>query len=360
VDQRRAARECGGYKYILTVPEPDWPALSRCLRDRFELRVAEAERQDRRANERVDSVAALVGACDGRAEPSQRDRPERGQLDLRRLDWSAMLHRWRCLGLVAALALFAALVPSAASARKFDARYCAPGGDFCESVFDQHGSRYIGVYVSSDRRIRLCITAPSGTRTCRELRLRDDGDGTYSLIFRWASRFPHQQQGTYVARFSKNPADLFPRAMAFRSFSPKTVRKPKAATPFAASSDAPIGSGPLQRRPGSIVYSGDGAAFLAGAGSTRAHLQWQRYTVHGARATGADWRNNCDPDCADGTFSPYSMSVHLYRPQPVGGFHVFTRMTVHYAGIPPAYPGSQVVTFRLKFASSYGTFFWNP
>jgi hypothetical protein len=272
---------------------------------------------------------------------------------------SAMFNRsLRWFALIALWPLLAAVVPSTAQARKFDARYCAPGGDFCEAVYDERGSRYIAVYISSVRRIRLCITAPSGTRTCRELRLKSNHDGTYGLAFRWASRFPHRQNGAYVARFSNNPAELYPHAMTFRAFGSRSARH-GLPTPFVAASEATIGDGPLKRRPSSIVYSGDGAAFLAGADSTRAHLRWDTYTVHGARATGADWRNSCEPDCASGTFSPFPMSVHLFRPETVGGFHVFTRMTVHYLGALPPYPGSsRSLTFRLRLDGQFGTFFW--
>lgn len=109
-----------------------------------------------------------------------------------------------------------------------------------------------------------------------------------------------------------------------------------------------------------MVYSGDGAASLAGRGSTFGRLRWTSWTRTGGLAWGADWHDNCVPDCANGTYHDYPANVHVYRPQRVGGYLLFTRMTVDYIGARPPYPayGHASITFRLDYNAAYNTFFW--
>jgi hypothetical protein len=132
-----------------------------------------------------------------------------------------------------------------------------------------------------------------------------------------------------------------------------------AATPLVYSGRA-VGHGAFQRRPATIIYSGDGSALLAGGSSIRSHLVWTSYTRQGARATGADWFDNCEPDCADGTYHAYFAKVHLYRPERIDGYRAFTRMTVHLlsAGLP--FPNApRFVVFHLRYEAEYGSIFWN-
>jgi hypothetical protein len=130
--------------------------------------------------------------------------------------------------------------------------------------------------------------------------------------------------------------------------------------PLVLANGEPLGRGPLQRRPWYIIYSGDGAAFLAGDPTMRSHLSWNRYTSDGGRATGAVWENNCEPDCADGTFHAYEASVHVYRPDDVDGYQVFTRMAIHYLSASLPYTSAARFTFfNLRFYSPGNTFFWD-
>lgn len=150
---------------------------------------------------------------------------------------------------------------------------------------------------------------------------------------------------------------------ALGGLAPTTV-SPAQATALQATPRAPSASGPanlLRRRPYSITYSGDGSALLAGRSRIRAHLRWTTWTNRQARGWGADWHDNCTPDCARGSYHAYPAIVHLYRPRQVGGYRVFTRMTVTYTAKHPPYPAYQArsVTYVLRFSRLYGTsYFW--
>lgn len=86
-----------------------------------------------------------------------------------------------------------------------------------------------------------------------------------------------------------------------------------------------------ERRPAVIAISADGSLALGGIGGNGrppnrrfGHLQWTTWTQTSATATGAEWADDCNPDCATGTFSPYPVTVRAFAP--VDGR--FTRMTV--------------------------------
>ena len=138
-----------------------------------------------------------------------------------------------------------------------------------------------------------------------------------------------------------------------------------AATPLVADNISPPASRALARSPAQIVYTGDGSGFLAGhGGSARSpgRLRWTASTSSQARATGADWRDNCTPSCATGSFRAYPATVRLYRPAVLGRHLVFTRMTIKYTGArPPDRPyrnGSW--TASLGYSAHGSLYFWNP
>lgn len=123
------------------------------------------------------------------------------------------------------------------------------------------------------------------------------------------------------------------------------------------------GSPSLHRKPASVVYSGDGAAFLAGRGAAghRPHfgkLRWTKWSRTEALAWGADWHNNCTPDCVDGTYFPYGANLKLYRPRMSGGRQVFTRMTVTYTGAHPPYPAYRHKSWTASLAHDQLGYFW--
>lgn len=132
-----------------------------------------------------------------------------------------------------------------------------------------------------------------------------------------------------------------------------------AAMPSAAMNQGPAANA-LGLRPATIIYSGNGAAFLAGRGpSVRDHggLHWTAWTASAASGSGSDWHDNCEPSCAQGTYSPYPATVELSRPRFLEGHLVYTQMTVTYLGRRPPYPAyrSGSWTATLRYSSAYGT-----
>jgi hypothetical protein len=92
--------------------------------------------------------------------------------------------------------------------------------------------------------------------------------------------------------------------------------------------NSPKGPEKLLVRPAQIIYTGDGSGILGGFDGGRGkgfgHLQWTKWTTGSAFGHGADWIDDCRPDCADGTFTPHAATVNAFRPR--GGR--FTRLTV--------------------------------
>jgi hypothetical protein len=92
---------------------------------------------------------------------------------------------------------------------------------------------------------------------------------------------------------------------------------------------------PFLIRPAVVSYTGDGTGFVGGFdGTGRAsggrghfgHVTWLAWTNKIATGTGALWGDNCEPDCARGTFSPVRVKVRAFAPH---GGH-FTRLTLRY------------------------------
>ena len=132
-----------------------------------------------------------------------------------------------------------------------------------------------------------------------------------------------------------------------------------AATPLAA--DGTPDMALLVRSPQQIDYTGDGSQYLAGRGASSRHpgnLQWTTWTTSEAQATGANWIDNCTPDCAAGKFHQYPATLRLYRPAVVGGHRVFTRMTVTFTGPrPPEFQhGSWTAT--VHYVAQNHMYFW--
>jgi hypothetical protein len=104
----------------------------------------------------------------------------------------------------------------------------------------------------------------------------------------------------------------------------------------------------LKVKPSQIIWTGDGSGVLAGHGTASkkfGRLHWSKWTATQGRATGANWLNNCLPNCAAGKFSPFNANVTVYRPRVISGFKVFTRMKVVYTGkVPHGYKRSGVFT----------------
>jgi hypothetical protein len=93
---------------------------------------------------------------------------------------------------------------------------------------------------------------------------------------------------------------------------------------------------PLQVRPATVAYTGDGTGYLGGRDDNPRHphrgggLHWVAWKKTFALAHGWDWLNNCRPDCARGSFHRFRAIVRARRPR----HGLFTRMTIktHFRG----------------------------
>lgn len=95
-------------------------------------------------------------------------------------------------------------------------------------------------------------------------------------------------------------------------------------------------------RPAQIVYTGDGSGVLGGFDGRGPYprfgrLRWSLWNRQRALASGAVWLDDCTPNCAQGTFHPYAVTVRAFKPQ---SGH-FTRLTLRYR-----YEGKEVVDPR--------------
>lgn len=86
---------------------------------------------------------------------------------------------------------------------------------------------------------------------------------------------------------------------------------------------------PLQVRPLTISYTGDGTGYLGGRksfprGLDRGGLHWISWGPRVADARGYAWLNNCRPDCARGSFHPYRARIRARRPR----HGLFTRLII--------------------------------
>ena len=89
----------------------------------------------------------------------------------------------------------------------------------------------------------------------------------------------------------------------------------------------------FQLRPATISYTGDGSGLVGGSDGTSVrhpgHLRWTRYTQRQGTARGVVWLDDCEPDCADGTFHPYKVRVRVSSPSH-GRFRFLTLKFVYH------------------------------
>jgi hypothetical protein len=94
-------------------------------------------------------------------------------------------------------------------------------------------------------------------------------------------------------------------------------------------------------KPATISYTGDGTGLVGGADGRSVrhpgHLEWSTYTRRQGIAHGVVWLDDCDPDCAEGTFTSTPVSVHVFSP----AHGRFGRMTLTYT-----YQGKRYVDRR--------------
>jgi hypothetical protein len=106
-------------------------------------------------------------------------------------------------------------------------------------------------------------------------------------------------------------------------------------------------------RPAAILVSGDGSGWLGGAGMgappDHGAIRWTKFRRSGARGNGRLFINDCDPDCAGGTFSSWKAVI---RAQRVRKGH-YTRLSASYAR------GGKRVVARWKLVRSSPTYaYW--
>lgn len=119
------------------------------------------------------------------------------------------------------------------------------------------------------------------------------------------------------------------------------------------------GSAPPKVKPRTIIYTGDGSGFFAGAHRVSktnfGSLHWSKWNKKKALGSGGNWLNDCKPSCARGKFLGYPVTLKLTRPRRVEGKHVFTRMTVTYTQNLPSHA---IKTTTWKLTHSGKLFSW--
>lgn len=95
---------------------------------------------------------------------------------------------------------------------------CAPEtGDWCTSVAEAKGRRYLQLTTFSFRgSVRICVTGPQ-RRTCRSATLRTTKDGLYRARLLWSRSFPDQGAGRYRVTFAPSvTGDRLGPTLSFR------------------------------------------------------------------------------------------------------------------------------------------------
>lgn len=102
-------------------------------------------------------------------------------------------------------------------------------------------------------------------------------------------------------------------------------------------------------KPHEIVYTGDSGEFFAGTGKKRpGNIHWTVWNGTEGVGTGANWIDNCTPNCASGKFSSYPVTFKAYRPRKVSKYHIFTRLKVTYTG--KKFGSKQSFTWKIGFS----------
>jgi hypothetical protein len=116
-------------------------------------------------------------------------------------------------------------------------------------------------------------------------------------------------------------------------------------------------------RPRVITYTGDGTGFFAGFGRAGrrprvGRLHWSKWTTRVGVATGANWIDDCNPDCAGGLRTPYRVRLIVDKPKVLGGYEVFTRIRGTYTHSLPSFAHNRSFTMSLVYKPSSNDFFW--
>jgi hypothetical protein len=92
-------------------------------------------------------------------------------------------------------------------------------------------------------------------------------------------------------------------------------------------------SNALMLRPGQLVISGDASEIVGGTGWTQGsglasfgRIRWSAFNRREAVGRGFLWVNDCDPNCADGTFQQHTAWIHASSVTR----SLYQRLTVRY------------------------------
>jgi hypothetical protein len=119
----------------------------------------------------------------------------------------------------------------------------------------------------------------------------------------------------------------------------------------------------MRVKPDLMFWTGDGSGFFAANGHRSRRpfrirrIHWTEWTGAAAVGSGANWLDDCDPDCAGGTYTPYRVLLKAYRPRSRSGHLVFTRMRVKYTHHIP--PGIRQRTETWLLIDDKGDFSWS-
>ncbi len=89
-------------------------------------------------------------------------------------------------------------------------------------------------------------------------------------------------------------------------------------------------------------------------------IHWTKWTTGLALGTGFNQLNNCEPDCAGGTFSGYPVKIELWRPRTLHGTLVFARMTIFYERNRPRGEPSHYTFTDTYTGGTLGGYSWGP
>jgi len=80
-----------------------------------------------------------------------------------------------------------------------------------------------------------------------------------------------------------------------------------------------------------------------GTGSVQS-ISWSSWGASGAMGEGTEFINDCNPDCAQGTSTPYFAFVTLSDPMQTADGYIFTQMNINAPASPT---GSQTYSIPL-------------
>lgn len=113
-----------------------------------------------------------------------------------------------------------------------------------------------------------------------------------------------------------------------------TSSAPPSATSSAPASDVGVCvtpvvtcGGELKSEPAQIIVSGDGSAYVAG-------LTWTGWGLPSATGSGTLKLDNCEPNCAQGTYTGYQATVVLSDLTGYGGGAAYATMVLAAPGSP--------------------------